>query len=334
MDNSNTGLEAIANSIETAITGIPAPLRKNFFKAFAQLCTAAVDIPVSWLESHSAEIRAISEARVKLIQKEGQDFYNKTEVPAEYLAKASAKYASKIIKEQINLDEITLIAAKNLANDKVDDNPAADNNAQNDINEDWLNEFENQARLKSSEDMKIVFGKILSGEISRPGSFSIRTVKLISQLDNQAAKLFQTLCSVSVSLNFGPLQDARVVSFSGTPASNSLSLYGLSFGSLNVLQEYGLIISDYNSWMHYSVCVAHKGNSVAASFTYAGKQFGLIPTDKEKYDKRLQLHGVTLTKAGKELLSIIPIEEQKEYTLALIEFFKGKHLQLTQIQDS
>ena len=29
----------------TAIPGIPAPVRRNFLKAFGQLCTAAIDIP-------------------------------------------------------------------------------------------------------------------------------------------------------------------------------------------------------------------------------------------------------------------------------------------------
>lgn len=111
-----------------------------------------------------------------------------------------------------------------------------------DISEDWLNEFENLARLKSSEEMKLVFGKILSGEIIKPGSFSIKTIKLISQLDNQAAKLFQLFCSQTISLSAGGnIYDARVVSINGNAASNSLSQYGLSFDSLNILHEYGLI---------------------------------------------------------------------------------------------
>ncbi len=43
------------------MTGIPAPVRKNAFKAFGQLCTAAVDIPVAYLEGRAKEIRALSD---------------------------------------------------------------------------------------------------------------------------------------------------------------------------------------------------------------------------------------------------------------------------------
>jgi len=328
MDNNDSSLELLTDSLETAITGIPAPVRKNFIKAFGQLCTAAVDIPVAWLEGKATEIRAVTEARVQIIKKEGDSFSKNIEVPNEYISKASTKFASKIIKEQLNLDEITLNAAKDLSNKEVKE----ESSVEEEIDDDWLNEFESYARLKSSEDMKLIFGKILSGEVSKPGTFSIRTLRLISQLDNQAAKLFQLLCSQSVSMMLGELvYDARVVSFSGNAASNSLQQFGLSFDNLNVLQEYGLIISDYNSSMNYQYCIAHKGNSVDAILRFNDKNYGLIPTDMEKYDKELKLSGVALTKAGKELLNIIPVENVENYKKALFEFFESKHLKIVPI---
>jgi hypothetical protein len=181
--------------------------------------------------------------------------------------------------------------------------------------------------------MKFVFGKILSGEITKPGSFSIKTIRLISQLDNKAAKLFQLFCSQTISLRAGEnIFDARVVSFTGNAASNSLSQFGLSFNALNVLQEYGLIISDYNSYMPYSPCIANEHNQVGIALRFQNKNFGLVPLDKEKYDKVLKLNGVALTNAGKELLDIIPLTATGNYTESLIEFFKAKHLDFVEIK--
>ena len=60
-------LKQIFEAIETGVTGLPAPVRKNFMKVAAQLCTAAIDIPVAMLEGKAAEIRAASKGRVKLI---------------------------------------------------------------------------------------------------------------------------------------------------------------------------------------------------------------------------------------------------------------------------
>lgn len=331
MENIETGLNKLTDTIENVITGIPAPVRKNFFKAFGQLCTAAVDIPVAWLEGKSAEIRATTEARLQIIRKEGEEISDQIQVPQEYISKASSKFAAKVIKEQLNLDQITLNAANELSNNKQ----AAQNNEvdSEDISEDWLNEFENLARLKSSEDMKLVFGKILAGEIIKPGAFSIKTIKLISELDNQAAKLFQLFCSQVISLRVGDnIIDARVVSFSGNAAANSLREFGLMFGSLNILHEYGLIISDYNSWRMYSSCIVNEQNKVVTALRFQNKDFGLVPSDKNKYDKTLKLNGVALTKAGKELLDIIPIISADNYKVALIEFFKSKYLDLVEIE--
>lgn len=330
MENSETGPNTLTDTIENAITGVPAPVRKNFIKAFGQLCTAAVDIPVAWLEGKSAEIRTTTEARLQIIRKEGNVISEQIEVPKEYISKASSKFAAKVIKEQLNLDQITLNAATELANNKQID---TNDKETEDISEDWLNEFENLARLKSSDDMKLVFGKILSGEIIKPGSFSIKTIKLISQLDNQAAKLFQMFCSQAVSLRIvGNIYDARVISLSGNAGSNSLSQFGLSFDNLNILHEYGLIISDYNSYMPYYPCVANEQKQVSAALHFQGKTFGLVPSDREKFDKELKLNGVALTKAGKELLDIIPITPADNYRVALIEFFKAKHLEFVEIK--
>ena len=110
------------------------------------------------------------------------------------------------------------------------------------ISDDWLNAFETEAARMSSAQMQRLFGKILAGEIQRPSSFSIKTIKLMSQLDNQAAALFRQLCSLSVSIripNTQMIYDVRVASM-GNAALNSLQQYGLTFDSLNVLQEYAL----------------------------------------------------------------------------------------------
>lgn len=330
-ENTESGIDQIADTIESLATGIPAPIRKNFFKAFAQLCTAAVDIPVANLESKASEIRAASAARIKIIQTEGDQISEQLRVPKEYVQRASDKFAAKVIKEQLNLDQIGLNAANDL---KDKDFENADGKEIDEISDDWLSEFENYAKLKSSEDMRLIFGKLLSGEIKSPGTFSIRTIRLISQLDNKAARLFQLLCSQSVSMYLGEsvLFDARVVVLDGNAGSNALSKYGLSFDNLNILQEYGLIISDYNSWMNYAPCIANDKMEIGATLCYGNKHYGLIPTDKEKFDKTVKLNGVALTTAGKELLKIIPLEESPNYRRDFEIFLEKKLLKLVEVR--
>ena len=74
----------------------------------------------------------------------------------------------------------------------------ADSGEEKTVNDDWLNSFEEEARQKSTEDMQFLFGRILAGEIRKPGTYSIRTVKILGQLDQNVAILFKRLCSLCV----------------------------------------------------------------------------------------------------------------------------------------
>ena len=53
----------------------------------------------------------------------------------------------------------------------------------------------------------------------------------------------------------GHIIDCRAITLGKQAADNSLQSYGLHFGVLNVLNEHGLIIADYNSWFDYKMCV-------------------------------------------------------------------------------
>ena len=325
----NSGLEKVTDAVSSLIDNIPTPIKRNFLKALGQLSTAAIDLPVAWLEGKSAEIRATTQARLQIIKSEGDKFSEQIDIPQAYIDKASEKYASKIIKEQINLDDISQKAAKELANEDY----SKQDNPEKEISEDWLNEFENNARQMSSEEMKFIFSKILANEVKNPGNFSIRTIRLISQLDNIAAKHFQELCSCAISLQVGKhIIDTRVVSLAGNAASNSLTKYGLSFDSLNVLQEYGLIISDFNSYMDYTPCVVGEENTVAHAFKFSNQHFAFLPTDRDKYDKNMKFHGVGFSKSGKELYNIIPVEENTTYIADFDAFLEKRFLKLTEVK--
>jgi hypothetical protein len=334
--------EASTSIMDTAVdvatdlisgTSIPAPIKKSFFKAVGQLCTAAVDVPVSYLEGRAAETRAETNARLKIIETGGTQIAEKMNVSSEYAKVAVEKYGQKIIREQVNLDQIVHIAVDEITKNTAETSSQkqAESGEEKEISDDWLNAFEKEACQKSSEVMKLLFGKILAGEIQKPTTYSIRTLRLLSQLDNQAATLFHRLCSLCVSQQIqGHIIDARVVSFSGSPAQNSLQKYGLSFGALNILEEYGLIISDYNSYMDYRAAIAQSRN-VAFPLTYNGNTFGLVRENEATPIQEFRVSGVCLSSSGKELLNIVDITPDNSYFEGLKAFFKQKKMDLVKI---
>lgn len=104
----------VANTTVDAITGIPAPIRKNLLTTVARLCTATVDIPVAYLEGKAKEQRAQTDARVKLIASTGEEIAKQLDVPQEYSKAAVRKYGEKIVRERINVDTVVERAAKHL----------------------------------------------------------------------------------------------------------------------------------------------------------------------------------------------------------------------------
>jgi len=143
-------LSSVSDTLGDLVTGIPAPIRRNATKAFARLCTAAVEYPVTLIEGAIAEKRAESRARVKLIDASAKQIAKQMQTDPEYVRAAAAKFAHKIVRERVNIDQISEIAASELKSESPAEAPMQAPEAPH-ISEDWLNAFENQAAQMSSE---------------------------------------------------------------------------------------------------------------------------------------------------------------------------------------
>lgn len=331
-NQSDESLTKAFEAIGNLWSHVATPFLKNAIKAFKQLSSAAIKIPIASIEGFESQIRAESEARANIISSIGKQIEEQINVDPEFAKVAIQKYGSKIIREQINLDKVCKVAATQL---QAEATLPSDNNQTDKeippIDDDWLNSFEKEASQKSTEEMQLLFGRILAGEISQPSSFSIKTVKLIGQLDSRTANLFRLLCSLSISLrDKNNIIDARILSLGGNAASNSLQNYGLNFDQLNVLQEYGLIISDYNSYMNYGMCVAI-GSEVLFPLKYQNRDWGLVSSTERTIGEELRLYGVSLSRSGKELLKIVDIETNDLFTAALKDFFQNQNLSMVEI---
>ena len=190
---------------------------------------------------------------------------------------------------------------------------------------DWTARFFNDIQDVSSEEMQSLWAKVLAGEVEQPGSTSIQTLSILKNLDQATARLFGKLCSICISLSL----DARVPSLGGNAAHNALEKYGLDFGNLNVLNEHGLVISDYDCWGDYRNLV-----KVRIPFSFQGRNWVLLPTTERAIAQELKIHGVALTRSGRELSRIVDLAPMNEYTQALTKFFKEKNLQMIEVDSS
>ena len=349
-DKANTTLDVVTDlALDSTI---PAPIRKNAFKAFDRLCSALIDVPVGALERRSAERRAESEARIKIKEEITAQIVQQVQVDPEYALKAGHKFAEKIIREQLNLDKISTIAANELKNNESNNptnqdtiettkeqsadstNQRINGSKEKTISDVWLNFFETEARPQSTEEGQLLFGRILAGEIRQPGSYSIKAVKILGELDQDVAALFKKLCSMCIAFERrgdGFVLDARVPTLGRSPEQNALSKYDLDVEELNVLNEYGLIISSHAPLPPYNLCIGLEGIPDPWPFRHQGRNWVLWPFYPWGVLENFHLSGITFSKVGCELFHIVDQKPTPEYTEDFKKFLEEQKLRMVEV---
>ena len=231
-------------------------------------------------------------------------------------------------KRQRNIESVVRQAATELGDRDVPDS---------DIDHDWTARFFGDVQDVSSEEMQSLWAKVLAGEIERPGSMSTQTLSILRNLDLATAIAFRRLCSLCVSVRLNSeFIDVRVPSMDSDVATNALQSHGINYDKLNLLNEHGLIISDYNSRFDYNVSLElwsskPKQGLLVAPFGFQGKCWVLSPTAERAVNEEFRLSGVALTRSGRELSQIVELEPMDEYAEALAKFFASKNLQMTEV---
>lgn len=321
--------EGMGGAVIEAVTGVPAPLQDSLKYVLKRFTVSLMTYPTAFIEGKVNEMRATSDAKIAITRAVGDAIAKKYDVPLPYVEAAGQKAAERIVGRQLNLDSVSNHAIQELAKNDVrsDATVAAPE-------DDWLNVFETEALNMSSERMRIHFGRLLAGEIKQPGSFSVRTVKSLGQMDAKTADLFVRLCSMATALRTATHQlvDLRVLSIGTSASLNGLMQYGLSFNALNELEEAGLIISDYNSSVNFEY-VTSKGEKPNLKMHYLGRQCELTKVEANFIlPVPWQIHGVKFTKVGRELFSIVDPIEDVQYSKALSLFFRQHGFDFTYLK--
>ena len=231
-------------------------------------------------------------------------------------------------KRQANIVAVVDRAALQLEDSRV---PAVE------PNHDWTARFFGEVQDVSSEEMQVLWGSVLAGEVREPGTTSIRTLGILKDLDAITARLFSRLCSAAVYLKGrdGEIFDGRVPSLAGDAAHNSLEKYGLGFGALNRLNEHGLIIADYNSYSIYVVVNDDSEEAGELELHHQGVCWDWVIEQQGAKKNTVQLHGVAMTVAGCELSRVVSHEPTAEYTEALRGFLlRNFRLRMRQTEEA
>ena len=202
--------------------------------------------------------------------------------------------ARKIIAEYSNQREIVQYAVY-----CIKDNAQLDK-----VDNDWLSQFMDKARLVSDSDFQKIWGHILAEECNDPGSLPRSLLHTLDKMDRKDAERFTLLGTFSVLT-----KDNDKYSYVPIILDSHLKDYyspkGLDFDALIDLKSLGLIEVDVGPFSHgYCTTLLSKPNVVF----YFDKQYK-VPDIMDE----LPVGNVLYTKTGQALRRAIKPEQQEDF---------------------
>lgn len=173
-------------SLKAAIyaSGISVTCKSRAIAAIDRLLGGLVDLPSAYIEAVVDKVRAKSDQTVKMIVAEGDAQVQ--EFDQQVASGISQNFATRALKKALNKRKVTEHAIALLR----DEPPQEDTSTIPEVDEDWLNYFEEYAEKASSEQIQIFWARILAGEIRKPKSFSLSTLRFLSEVDQECAQKF------------------------------------------------------------------------------------------------------------------------------------------------
>lgn len=181
---------------ELTETGLKASTNSRLLAAIDHLAGNAVDLLNLPLERRARLHRAKTDGEVRVIQALARSAAEQVQCDPQFAQLALEQHLDAIVRKQQN-KEAVLIEAHEILKSET---PSADTGDAEDqpLDEDWLNYFASYAEKATSENMRALWGRILSGEIRQPGAFSLTTLRIVSELSRETATTFQNLATVRI----------------------------------------------------------------------------------------------------------------------------------------
>lgn len=218
--------------------------------------------------------------------------------------RAVDRFVHQETRKQENIEAITQQAASSLGEDaKVEG-----------LEEDWVAHFFKNCDTVSDKEMQSLWSRLLSGEATKPGTFSKRTVDFVASMDKKDARLFTEFCQFCWFMG-------DVIPLIMDVQNDIFSKKGINFSSLKHLDAIGLI--SFESISGYK----RHGFGRFAQILYFG-----IPTVIEfskDSDNEIQIGQALLTQAGQELAPICGAQRNEAFYKYIISKWHEQGLVLS-----
>jgi hypothetical protein len=262
-------------------------------EAISRLVGHVADLPTEYVKSFTQVIQDKREARSEVSKALSKAVAAEVSNDRELIQRAAQSFLAKELRAQTNKEAVAKKAIEHLPNnpDSTESNPETPD-------EDWLNIFERYAENASSEKLRDLWGRILAKQIRKPKSFSLRTMRFVSELDAETARIFE---KYSIDI------------INGEFMLKPQPFQGQIFIELLQLEDTGLLTG-----VNGDISQIYKNDSPSVLLFRFPKSAVLVRCDGA-FD--FNLRTIMLTNVGKELLKIVDPTDSLETVRTFAENF-------------
>lgn len=164
--------------------GLPQVLAGPAGKAISRLVGATVEIPATWLEGIAQGTRDKTEARTAISKALATKVAEQAIDNPEAIDRAMKSMLGRAYRSQVNKEAVAKAAIEDLkTNPDVEDKIGP--------SDDWMTKFERYAEDAVDDDMRTMFGRLLAGEVRKPGTIAPTSLHFVSMLEKDVAEIIQ-----------------------------------------------------------------------------------------------------------------------------------------------
>jgi len=186
-------------------------------------------------------------------------------------------------KKQSNIEEVIQHAAEDLKSEQEVAHEKPDS--------DWITRFFDISEDISTDHMQVLWGKILAGEIKKPGSYSLRTLELLKNINQNEAELFVKVGKIAI------VATDKVLIPNPDNGKYLADKFGLVFTDFLALREIGLLVPND---LQYKLYASTEKKQVIFK---SGKTCIIVVRTKETPQQNLGC--IVFTEIGKQLFHLI-----------------------------
>ncbi len=198
--NSPTNCDVLSGEVavqaQIDATGLTLKAKSRTMSALDRLLGGLLGIPAAYAEKYRKRV----ERSVDLEERNALLAISlEAQFPGERLEGVRLVVGQMIadeLRKQTNREAVCFETVRSLRSLPPQEDPRLVDEGPDFLDNDWLNIFTSYSEKASSERLRQLLGRILSGEIRKPGKFAITTLRVISEMDAEIAKAFQEVASI------------------------------------------------------------------------------------------------------------------------------------------